>query len=228
MEIDHRQRRLLRVRNPRPCGCASKRDNQFTPSDRNCHAPLPCGGSCLCWRGRYHARIAPSAAVDAPMRCGMPGTPVQTEPAVWPRRRVPPPLAYFSRAAAPTLRAGLGQWAPQLRPRELRHVDELLSAKPVDYHRTLVDRPISAGEGTPAASEFAPAARGFYERRFGGRVRRRRCSLFAMCGGVEAVLHPVFRASHALQRRRRLKFPSCKRVIREGTARACFGPSVRE
>ena len=33
--------------------------------------------------GRYHAQIAPSAAVDAPMPCDMPGTPVQTGPAVW-------------------------------------------------------------------------------------------------------------------------------------------------
>jgi hypothetical protein len=52
-------------------------------------------------------------------------------------------------------------------------------------------------QALPAASEFAPAARGLYERRLRCGVRGRRCALFAMCGGVEAVLYPVFQASHA-------------------------------
>src|SRR5262249_7153973 len=40
-EPDHRHRRLLRARRERPCSRAAERDQQFPPSDGDCHTPLP-------------------------------------------------------------------------------------------------------------------------------------------------------------------------------------------
>ena len=37
--------RLLRARRERPSGRAAERDQQFPPSDDDCHAPLPCEGA---------------------------------------------------------------------------------------------------------------------------------------------------------------------------------------
>src|SRR5215472_2214843 len=41
-ETDHRLSRLLRARRERPRGRAAECDQQFPPSDGDCHAPLPC------------------------------------------------------------------------------------------------------------------------------------------------------------------------------------------
>src|SRR5262249_3761058 len=41
-EADNRQRLLLRARGERPCRRAAECDQQFPPSDGDCHAPLPC------------------------------------------------------------------------------------------------------------------------------------------------------------------------------------------
>src|SRR5215472_12910252 len=41
---DHRHRRLLRPRCERPRGRAAERDNEFSPSNVDCHVTLPRGG----------------------------------------------------------------------------------------------------------------------------------------------------------------------------------------
>ena len=108
------------------------------------------------------------------------------------------PISYYS-ALATNLRQGDGPASRQAsRGREPWRC-KLFSAEPVHYRRSLVGRPARMGEATPAAREFAPAASGFYECRLCRKVRGRRCALFAMRGGVQAVLYPVpvLRASHA-------------------------------
>ena len=52
-EPDHRCSPLLRARRERPCSRrAAERDQQFPPSDGDCHTPLPCE---VRKRQRYHA-----------------------------------------------------------------------------------------------------------------------------------------------------------------------------
>ena len=65
---------------------------------------------------------------------------------------------------------------------------------------------------------------GFYERRL--RRRGRRCSLFAMRSGVEAVLYPVFQASHCCTTPARVEIsPQMYRLWRSYGARFSQSPS---